>query len=211
MELFEAIAAQRAIRRYNPDPVPEEAIRKIIEAATRAPSGGNRQPWRFIIIRDPELKRKLGEYYKVGITRAYGNRVPAPPADETPAQRRRREASAWLTDHMGDVPVLIMVCAYNEDDPAATNLAQLGSSIYLAVQNLLLAATGLGLGTVITTLHKLCDAEVKELLGIPKEAETAALIPLGYPGNVSFGGSRRRPIEQVMFYDRWGTVKPSSA
>lgn len=187
--LFEAIYTLRSIRRLRPDPVPQEHIEKILEAATKAPSGGNRQPWNFLVIRDPATKRRIGDLYLEGAAAAgYG-----PRPGTTPRQQRT---------HFGDVPVLILVCL-RPQAAVASSPSSLYGSIYPAVQNILLAARALGLGTTLTTLHQFRDKEIKELLGIPEEVETVALIPVGYPKG-RFGPTQRLPWREVTYYERWG-------
>jgi nitroreductase len=198
--LFEAMYSQRAIREFKPDPVPDELVRRLIEAATKAPSGSNRQDWRFLVIRDSETKRKIGEYYNQARSSRYG--AGAPPSN-VPA--RRRAASDYMAEHLQDVPVLILACIQHNGGP--TNMSR-GGSIYPAVQNILLAARGLGLGSVITSLHKRYENEIKELLGIPEDVETAALLPIGFPAEgARYGPTRRAPVEEVTFYDRWGNAE----
>jgi nitroreductase len=198
--LFEAMYSQRAIREFKPDPVPDELVRRLIEAATKAPSGSNRQDWRFLVIRDSETKRKIGEYYNQARSSRYGAGAPA---SNVPA--RRRAASDYMAEHLHDVPVLILACIQHNGGP--TNMSR-GGSIYPAVQNILLAARGLGLGSVITSLHKRYETEIKELLGIPEDVETAALLPIGFPAEgARYGPTRRAPVEEVTFYDRWGNAE----
>ena len=199
--LFEAMHTQRSIRRFTTDPVSDEAITTIMEATIRAPNGGNLQAWNFLVIRDTETKRRLGEWYLDGWTSLY------PQADPSTLPQAVRSGPA-LGHNMADIPVLILVCVdHSKEMPRPLTLIS-GSSIFPAVQNLMLAARALGLGTVLTTLHRSHEEEVKELLGIPESVETAALIPLGYPAEGEhFGGSRRQPVEEVTFYDRWGQKK----
>ena len=202
-DLFEAIHTQRAIRHFRPDPVPEELIRNVLEAAVRAPSGGNNQPWAFLVLRALETRRKVAELYR----RAWGDTgMERFTHDPDPSKARVYRTATYLAEHMAEVPVLILACIRHR---GPTTSLTLGSSIYPAVQNLMLAARGLGLGTVITTVHKRYDGEIKGLLGIPDGVETAALIPLGYPGErARFGGSRRTPVEEVTYADRWGRRWP---
>ncbi len=196
--LFEAIYSQRAIRQFKPDPIPDELIIKLIEAATKAPSSANRQTWKFIVIRDADLKRQIGHYYRLSWEAAYGGRTDS----SSTLQTSVRTSSSNLAEHMHQAPVLILACA--EHDGSSSTMSR-GSTIYLAVQNLLLAARGLGLGSVITTLHKRYEKEIKELLGIPENVETAALLPIGYPaGDARYGPTSRRPVDEVTFWERWG-------
>ena len=200
ISLFDAIHTQRAIRRFSMDPVPDDAIKAILEAAVKAPSGGDKQPWYFIVIREAETKSRIGEWYLDGWNIAYGNMQPGQTLSSSVYQ-----SADHLAHHMGESPVLILVCLDRGVSGPGPGPITTGASIYPAVQNLLLSAQGLGLGTVLTTLHRRHEDEIKELLGIPENVETAALIPVGYPAEGErFGGSRRKPVEEVTFYDRWG-------
>lgn len=204
MDLFEAMETQRAVRRFRPDPVPDEAIQKILHAATRAPSGGNAQPWTFIVIRDPEVKRKVGAAYQEAAAEYARMRAAQAPAQQPPPQDAPRPRPPTP---MAEVPVLIVVCRRTLYPPVATSTASLYASLYPAVQNMLLAARALGLGTVLTTLFKLREEPIRQALAIPDDVEPVALIPLGYPRG-RFGPVRRRPWRDVTFFDRWGSPPP---
>ena len=198
--LFEAIYRQRAIRQFKPDPVPDELVHKLIEAGTKAPSGGNRQPWKFLVIRDPELKRRIGEYYRRAYEAAYGG------GDTTGGTARPaiRRPATGLSETMHQVPLLILACIEHDGSAPATGQ---GGSIFPAVQNILLAAQGLGLGSVLTSLHRRYETEIKELLGIPDNVETVALLPIGYPAAGSrYGPTTRQPVSEVAYLDRWGAA-----
>ena len=198
MSLFEAMHTQRAIREFAPDPVPDEAISTILEAAIRAPNGGNTQRWTFLVIRDRETKRRFGEWY----VDAWSSLASTMNLESPSAQPYR---PSMLTRGMEDIPVLILACMDRRPSGRDAVAITMGASIYPAVQNIMLAARGLGLGTVLTTLHTSHEQEVKELLGIPENVDTAALIPLGYPAQGQrFGGSKRRPAGEVTFHERWG-------
>ena len=200
--LFEAIYSQRQITRYKSDPVPKEAIDKIIDAATKAPSGGNNQPWEFIVITDRDLVTKVGQIYRDAWLGALGA---TPPPNESAVYRSAR----YLAHHMPEVPAMILACVdhtqgsapYTRGEPIVRG--RYASSIWLAVQNLFLAARALGLGTRLTTAHLRREEEIKALLGIPDHVETVALIPLGYPRG-SFGPTARRPAREVTSYNRYG-------
>jgi nitroreductase len=201
MDLFEAIGTQRAMRRLKPDPISDEELWTILDAAVKAPSGGNRQPWNFIVIRDPETKRKIAEHYLDGWNRIYGPFREFALAD--PATARTYRSADHLARHLAEVPVLVLATVQRN---AIAPGSPPGASIYPAVQNLMLAARALGLGTTLTTLHQEHEAEVKRLLGIPDEVETMALIPIGRPRG-RFGPPSRLPVEQVTYWDRWGEVR----
>ena len=196
--LFEAIHTQRAIRRFAQDPVPDSLVTRIIQAAVRAPSGVNRQPWSFLVIRDLQTKSRIADYYLEAWEAVYGGRVPGRGISPS-----IYHSADHLAHNMAEVPVIIMVCMEG-GRPGPEPLTR-GASIYPAVQNLLLAARALGLGTALTTLHRRHEEEIKALLGIPENVETAALIPLGFPAQGEhFGGSRRRPASEVTFQEKWG-------
>jgi len=199
--LFETMATTRSMRRLKPDPVPDELIRKILKAGVSAPSGGNMQRWRFLVIKDPQVKQTIGNYYQ----RAW-NEVVAPryragePAPGTSRERfvRMLDAAQYLADHIHEAPVWIIPCLEGAS-PSRTS----GSSIYPAVQNMLLAARALGLGATLTTLYLNFEKEVEAALGLPPDVHTYALLPIGYPMG-RFGPVRRVPLTDVVYEDRWG-------
>lgn len=193
--LFEAMHTQRAIRYFKPDPVPQELLNKILEAASKAPSGTNRQMWHFIVVQDAELRGKLADFYRSAGRKALPNLQWL--ADVNP---RILESATHLVEHMDDAPVLLLACIEHDGSTSLTT----GSSIYPAVQNILLAARGLGLGSVLTTFHKQYEAEVQALLGIPDNVETAALLPIGFPADgVRYGATRRKAMTEVVHWDGW--------
>lgn len=203
--LFAAIHNMRAMRRLKSDPVPDELIRKIIAAGLCAPSGGDVQHWRFIVVKDAEIKKQLQLRYKKALDQILPRyRAAPPPPGKTEAQKQRMlDAVVYLTEHFHEAPVLIVCCLVG-DFAASLGLAKMsGASIYPAVQNMLLAARGLGLGSTLTTRHLLFEKEVNEVLGLPENAETFAILPIGYPIG-KFGLVSRQPVEAVTFQDRWG-------
>lgn len=194
--LFEAIDSQRALRYIKPDPLPEELLHRVLEAAVKAPSGGNRQPWEFVVVRDAEPKRGIANYYLRAWEAVYGSS-----RGRSGLSNRVYKSADHLARHMADAPVLILACIRTDGSPGDTAR---GASIYPAVQNMLLAARGLGLASALTTLHKRYESEIKSLLGIPGDVETAALLPLGYPEDgVRYGPTRRLPVEEALHFDRW--------
>lgn len=204
MDLFEAMRTQRALRRLKPDPIPDELIWKILEAATGAPSGGNLQPWSFVVIRDPATKRRMHEFYLDGmshVTRPSGS------AMANTSDARMGRSARYLAEHLAEAPVLILATVRLADVASTTPP---GACIYPAVQNLMLAARTLGLGSVLTTLHRHREKDVIELLGIPPGIETMALIPLGWPMD-RHGPTRRKPPAEIAFWDRWGRTQSKSS
>jgi nitroreductase len=200
LELLEAINTQRAMRRLKPDLVPDELVWKVLEAAIRAPSGGNRQPWNFIVIREEAKKKKIAEWYLEAWDKAYGPIKQA--AQANPELAKTYRSADHLANHLAEVPVLIMATVQQS---GIAPVSPPGASVFPAVQNLMLAARELGLGTTLTTLHRAHEADVKELLGIPEGVDTMCLIPMGWPvGN--FGSGARMPVEKVTYWDAWGTT-----
>ncbi len=210
--LYTAMGSQRAVRRLRPDPIPEAVLARIFKATSYAPSGGNRQPWRMIAVRDPAAKRKLGELYAAQWTpfsALYRSGFANAPEAERAKQERTIAAGDYLAAHLFEAPVLMIVC-FNPAHLAVTD-AKLdrvsvvgGGSIYPAVQNLLLAARAEGLGCVLTTLLCAVEPEVKQLLNIPANWGTAAMIPLGYPMGQGHGPINRKPVGELFYSDTWG-------
>jgi nitroreductase len=203
MDFFDVVTTQRAMRRLKPDAIPDDIMRRIMDAAICAPSGGNRQNWSFVVVRDPAKRARLGELYR----EAWGELMKVPyyaSASKEPASSpagKMLASARHLGEHLGEAPVIVLACVAL--DPGVKASLTTGASIYPAVQNIMLAARALGIGSCITTIHRFRDAQVKELLGIPAEIETAALIPLGYPLG-KFGRPPRLPLSEVAFADRWG-------
>jgi nitroreductase len=221
LALFEAIHTARSLRRLKPDPVPEGLITRILDAAIRAPSGGNAQNWGFVVVRDKAKRQKLGAIYRKAsdeVSAIYAAR--GRPAHMTQDQFDRfMAAGAYLWDHLGDAPVVLVPCVSTREMPPraalpaavqaryAAHLAYQerirGASIYPAVQNVILACRGLGLGTVITTNHLLYEDEVRAVLDIPEDTFTFALMPIGFPRG-RYGPLARKPVSEVAYADSWG-------
>jgi nitroreductase len=204
MDFFDVATTQRAMRRLKPDPVPDDLLWKVLRTAVMAPSGGNRQPWNFLVVRDVEKKRRIGEWYLDAWEKTYGPAREAMRAD--PQMAKTFNSADHLARHVAEAPVLIFATV-RRDMPTSGPSLLLGASIYPAVQNLMLAARALGLGTTLTTLHMLHEAEVKQLLGIPENVQTMAMIPLGWPRG-RFGSPSRMPAEKVVYWDAWGAAAP---
>ena len=202
--LFDIIATTRSMRRLKPDPVPEELIRRILEAAVCAPSGGNMQGWRFLVIADRKVKEEVAVYYR----RAWEEYVgpgyrSGPPAPGSSPERfsRMLNAAQYLSDHLHEAPVWIIPCLTGSS-VWGTIPYWSGSSIYPAVQNMLLAARAIGLGATLTTLILRYVDEVKTVLGLPPDVQPYALVPIGWP--MGRFGPVRRSLDNVVYGDRWG-------
>jgi nitroreductase len=198
MDIFEAIATTRAMRRLDPDrDVSDADVLTIVEAATKAATGGNSQPVRWMVVRDAEKRRELGDIYRrswAPVRELYGQ------VEASPDTARVLSSADHLGDHMGDAPVIILPCSKGEPGQAE-------SSVFPGVQNLFLAARALGLGTTLTTVHRLNEDEVRAVLEIPADVNTWAMIPVGYPTG-KWGEGKRRPVREVTYWDTWRNPPP---
>ena len=195
MPLGEAMFSLRAIRRLKVDAIPDRDIRDILEAAIRAPSGSNRQPWHFVVVRDPGLRVELGKLYKEAWWANRSNSGVRGPED-IPPEDRISQMAMRLADEIGQAPVIVLICATAKGPrPMA--------SVIPATQNLLLAARALGIGGTITGLHPQVEERVHRLLGIPEKAQVVYCVPMGYPRG-RFGPTNRKPLDEVCSGDQWG-------
>lgn len=201
----EAIFTLRAMRRLRPDPVPEAELRFLIDAATQAPSAQNEQHWAFVVVTDPEARRRLGAIYRDLGHRYIRDGALASGGLSGETERVHRHA-LLLVEQLATAPALVVAALRGEPARDAALASARYGSIYPAIQNLLLAARSRGLGTTLTTLHKARERDVKQVLGIPADWETIALIPVGYPVG-RFGRPRRRPSWQVTHWNRWGQLR----
>ena len=201
--IFEVIYNCRAMRRIKPDPVPEELLLKLADAGNHGPTGSNVQNVRWVIVRDAGRKRLLAEQNRKHLG-AYlaADRVEELPHHPKAKRDRMREAVVWQMDHMHEIPALVIACLEFSEAQADPGRAGGGGYVWPAVQNVLLAARGLGLGAAPTTLGLRDRAAIKEILGLPETVEAYCLIPVGYPmGN--FGPVTRLPVADTVHWDRW--------
>lgn len=213
MDLIEAMRTNNTCRYYRSDPVGDDLLARVLDAARWGPSGGNRQPLRLIAVRDGGKKQALRDLY-LPFWESYVNGVQKG-AVRVGGRSRIIEDADHFAHHMAEIPVLIVVCARLADvHPTDTELGRLsivgGASVYPAVQNMLLAARTEGLGSALTTL--LCEAEpqVKALLEIPDDVSTAATVALGWPVKPFAKKLSRRPLAEMAFVDRYGDTLPSA-
>ncbi len=192
MELLEAIRTTRAMRRLDPSrDVSDADLETILFAATKAPSARNEQPVRWVVVRDRTLRMRLGEIY----TQVSSSQAPMAAPD--PSTAKLAKSVDHLVHHLADAPVLIVACAYGADD------VRTAAGVYPAVQNLMLAARSLGLGTTLTSRHRLAMADTRALLGIPGDVSIYAVVPIGYPLG-RWGEAPRLPVREVAHRDHWG-------
>lgn len=209
VDLLTGLATTRAIRRYRDEPIPDEDLSAILWHATRAPSGSNRQPFRFLVLRDGDRARAakavLGEAFRAGWASkrsndGYGDgsgaRVDSPKA-------RMAATMQHYVDTFERIPVVVLACLVRHRDPSPAE----GASIYPACQNLLLAARALGYGGALTMWHAGVEPALRELLEIPDGVAVSAVITLGVPAG-GHGPVRRRPVGELVFDDVWGHSAP---
>lgn len=209
VDFFDVVTTTRAIRRYTDEPIPDDALATIFFAATRAPSGSNSQPFRFVVLRDGPraqvARALLGDAFRAmwiakrrddAYDRGSGNIPDSPKA-------RMAASMQHFVDHVQDAPVIVLACVRLRH---GGKLAE-GGSVYPACQNLLLAARSLGFGGVMTTFHQPVEAELAEIVGLPDGVTIAATIPLGRPAG-RHGPVRRRPLTELVFEDMWEQPAP---
>jgi len=198
MPLGEAMFTQRSMRKLRPDPIPDEDIRLILEAAVKAPNGGNHQTGRFLVVTDRQKIREFGELYREAWwAKRKDDHGWSGPQDVPPGEKNYASAMG-LADAMKDVPCVVF---------ALTEPTGGANSVIPACQNLMLAAHALGIGSLPTTLHAVVMDRFRALFGIPKEMGFHFCIPLGYPA-VKYGPSKRKPIEETTSWNRFGGRVP---
>jgi F420 biosynthesis protein FbiB-like protein len=209
MDFFEVVHTQRSIRRFKPDPVPPEAIRKMIDAAIRAPSGSNTQPWIWLVVQDQAKREAIARAVRQYFEEAGSLENMRRDAEqlEDPIRRRMMVGAADFFENVAAAPVLIIPCLVGITSPVTDGMSLLaGSSIYGAVQNLMLAARAQGLGTVLTTFNSFMEETLRSEFHLPQEAVPACIIPVGYPDGQRFGPTSRKPVETVTYWDDWGVT-----
>jgi nitroreductase len=208
-DLFEIIGTTRSMRRLKLDPVPDELIRQILEAGTAAANGGNTQTWRFLVVKDREIKKAVQVWYKKAFDEVIGPRyaTSAPPPGVTAEKHSRQHgAVAYLTEHFHEAPVWIVACLKDGLNPGRGA----GASIYPAVQNMLLAIRALGLGSTLTTRHLLHAQQADAALGLPEGVHSYAILPIGYPMG-KFGPVGRGKLSDFVYLDKWEQPYPAVA
>lgn len=202
--LLEGLASTRAIRRYRDEPIPDAVLRDILFSATRAPSGSNRQPFRFVVLTQSDTARQakalIGEAARAlwSKKRANDQYDKGSGADPNSPKSRMARTMSHYVDHIESAPALILPCLVRYREPTPTE----GASVYPAVQNLMLAARGLGYGGVITGFQGAVEAPLKQLLQIPEDVLIACTVTLGKPQG-KHGPVRRRPMAELVFGDQW--------
>jgi len=213
-DIYEMMSTLRAVRRLRPDPIPDDVLHRVLQAAAWAPTGGNMQPWRVVVVRSDAQKQALADVYRPAwyrYAKGYDARNDQLPPEEASKGRRNRVAGDYLADHLHEAPVILMFVADPKmmaiTDAKLDRISMVGGgSVYTAVQNAMLAARTEGLGCVLTTLHCLAEDEVKSALQIPEDWATLAMVPLGYPVGKGHGPISRKSIETLAFDDVFGVA-----
>lgn len=193
-------------------PVPREIITECIRLSQQAPTGSNSQSWRWVVVTDPELRRRLGELYRAGgaeYLRAAGERL----AGADPQLGRVIDSASWLAEHIEEVPVHVIPCVKGRppDGTPVVALAGLYGSIFPAVWSFQLALRSRGLGSCLTTFHLAREREAAELLGIPEDVLQVGLLPVAWTRGTEFRPAARPPVERIIHWDRWGNKLPEAA
>ena len=202
-DVFEIMSTTRSMRRLKPDPVPDELIEKILHAGLGAANGGNFQKWRFMVIKNPAIKKAVQVWYKKAFDEVVGPRYASsapPPGATADKYKRQHGAVEYLTEHYHEAPVWIVAC--QEDGPNAPGRSA-GASVYPAVQNMLLAIRALGLGSTLTTRHLQFEKETEAALGLPPGVHSYAILPVGYPMG-KFGPTGRGKMSDFVYGDKYG-------
>jgi len=200
--LLEGIRTTRAIRRLRPDPVPIELVRKVCEAGTFAPSGGNRQPWFFVAVTDREKVRQIADLYRETFRRYI---VPARQAAEQPGypedKRKNMQAAIYLAEHLHEAPVLLFIAGWTRRGGPQSQ------ALFPAIQNILLACRAVGLGASLTTAHRAHAEEIDRMLGLnPEKTPSIAMVPIGWPKG-RYGRPTRKSID-TCFYENEYSGEP---
>ncbi|MBX6391596.1 MAG: nitroreductase family protein [Frankia sp.] len=204
MDVYEALYTTRAMRRVRPDPIPLDVQARILDAAIRAPSGGNTQGWRFVLVDDPAVKAELALLYRRALTRlwetVYARRLAAaranPDAPESIQLERIHRSAEWLADHFAEVPLFLF--GFIQNDPT-------GGSIYPAIWSAQLAARAEGVGSALTSVLGFFEKdEVLRILGVPRDEGwiNVCCVSFGYPLG-RWGVAQRRPVHTVAARNSW--------
>ena len=202
--IWEVIYTQRAIRYWQSKKVPRELLEQVIEAGSKAPSGSNLQPWIFLVIDEDDKRRAISvalrEVFEASSAKQL---VEAGENSEDRTQRLMLRGAREFFSKLEKAPALIIPCLYKLASPTQDPTSLLaGSSIYTAVQNIMLSARALGLGTVMTTAQGMIETTLRELLKIPDDAYPVAFIPIGFP-EANFGPTTRKGLDEILCWNEW--------
>ncbi|MFT7649216.1 MAG: nitroreductase [Candidatus Poriferisodalaceae bacterium] len=213
VDTYDAMSTLRAVRRLRTDPIPDDVMERVLQAACWAPTGGNQQPWRVIVVRSDEKKRALQDIYEpewFEYAKGWDARLAVMSEEERPRWERILDAGNHLAEHLAEAPAILMFLGNPKfmaiTDAKLDRISMVGGgSVYTAVQNAMLACVVEGLGCTLTTLHCLKEPEVKAALDIPDPWATLAMVPIGYPVGKGHGPITRQPPAAMAFDDTFGT------
>ena len=204
-DIWEVMFSQRAIRYWQDKPVPRELLKKVIRAGSKAPSGSNTQPWVFMVIDTVEQRNAIG----LALRELFESAEPLQKViengqkSENKTERLMLKGAKAFFSQLEKAPAIIIPCLQNLTSPTQDPASLFaGSSIYLAVQNVMLAARALGLGTVMTTAHGMIETDLRQLLQLPDDVYPVALIPIGYP-DANFGPTARKDVDEILKWNSW--------
>jgi nitroreductase len=207
LSVLEALHSTPARRYLSPEPIPDDVLWAVLDAAIRGPSGGNTQRWGWVVVTDQEVKDRVAAWYRENWEAAYGARreqILSAPAGSLGLTPRGFLGAEHLAHHIHEAPVWVFAVLLGAADATSPRV---GSSIYGAVQQLCLAARAYGIGTSLTTLYGGHEEELRELLGLPADALSMALIPMGYPTQGRWAQPRRMPVDEVVHWNHWGATR----
>lgn len=197
LPLLEGIRTTRSIRRLKPDPVPQELIRKVCEAGTYAPSGGNRQPWFFIAVTDADKRAYIAELYRDRFQSYIQPALDAAKSSDYPdAKRRNMKAAIHLAEHLHQVPVHLFVAGWTRRGEPQSQ------AMFPAIQNILLACRAVGLGASLTTAHRGHGDKIDAFLGLSEKTPSCAMIPIGWPIG-KYGKPTRKSVDECLFFEKY--------
>jgi nitroreductase len=201
--LLEGIRTARAIRRLHPDPVPPELIRKVCEAGTFAPSGGNRQPWRFIAVSEPERRAWIAKRYLPLFEKYVAPALEQANDPKYPEARLRNiRAALHLAEHLHEAPVLLFVAGWKRRG------SEQSQALFPAIQNILLACRAVGLGASLTTIHRGAGPEIDAYLGLPEDIPSSAMLPIGWPKG-KHGRPPRNSVDTCLYWEQYSEAGAS--
>lgn len=203
--VWEVLFTQRAIRYWQDRPVPRALLEQVISAASQAPSGENSQPWIFIVVDEQQQRAQIGTALRelYNRTTQLQTLFAEGAKSDDPSERLMLTGARAFFTSLEKAPALIIPCLYRLSSPTPDPASLLaGSSIYLAVQNALVSARALGLGTVMSTAHVMIDPALRRILSLPADAFPVALIPIGYPA-ANFGPTRRKDVQEILKWNTW--------
>jgi len=199
IDLYDAMSTLRAVRKLRPDPIPDDVLDRVLQAAGWATTGGNQQPWKVVVVTDPAKKEGLQDIYRPQWQRyvaGFMGRLEGEPDEVVEPWRRVAAAGDHLADHLHEAPVLLFVAGWTRRGQEQSQ------ALFPCIQNVLLACRAVGLGASLTTLHRAFGEEIDRWLGLPEKCPTCAMLPIGWPAG-RHGRPPRRSVDECLFWERY--------